>query len=135
MDAWAGNNPEFVGKWIFNDEAWVVSINQAVQRVPSRKQMWQGKQRGGEHPLVWLRDVVWNCRTGFLFARLSDERLEIEAVGNVKKIAGFRTGEGELVSELAGNLRRALQHCVAACLSFDTVGKGEGVKRHVVVRW
>ena len=64
--------------------------------------MWQGKQRGGEHPLVWLRDVVWNCRTGFLFARLADERLAIEAVGDVKKIADSALEKASWYQNLLG---------------------------------
>ncbi|KAF3044448.1 hypothetical protein E8E12_010774 [Didymella heteroderae] len=126
---------EFVGKWVSSEDALWPSLNEAVERMTSRKLMWQGKRSGDKHLMVWLRDVEWNPETLILFARLADEGLEMEAIGDVK-IAGFREmqGELELALEPAVSLRRAFQHGVAADLTFRSAGEGDGRERHVVVR-
>lgn len=126
---------EFEGEWVSNADARWASLNEAVQRLTSRKLTWQGKKSGDKHPMVWLRDVQWGRKTLFLFARLADEGLEAEAVDDVNKIAEFREmrGELELALEPATALRRAFQHGAAAELTLTSAGEGDGDERHVVL--
>lgn len=126
----AGRDVEFVGSWA---EVRIASLGEAVLGLTSRKHMWQGKRRGDGHPMAWLRVVEWNRRTVFLFARLADKGLEVDAVGDVKRIAEFRGQDGRLSLEPAESLRRAFQHRVAADLGFETIGEGEEGERHVAV--
>jgi predicted RNA-binding protein Jag len=60
--------------------------------------------------------------------------METAALDNIKKIAEFRDGEGELDLPPASKMRRGVQHCIAANMGgLKTVGVGEGGNRHVVV--
>lgn len=133
---WAERDVDFVGDWVFSADVQWASLNEAVDRMTSRKMMWQGKRSGDKHPMVWLRDVKWSRKTSFLFTRLADEGLEMESIGDVKKIAEFRNAQGELelALEPASSLRRAFQHGVAVELTLTSAGRGDGDDRHVVVR-
>ena len=132
---WAEQDLEFVGEWVSSADARWASLNEAVQRMTSRKWMWQGKKSGNKHAMAWLRDVQWSRKTLFLFARLADEGLEAAAIADVKKIAEFREmqGELELALEPTTSLHRAFQHGVAAELTLTSAGEGDGYSRHVVV--
>ena len=63
-----------------------------------------------------------------MFARLAHERLGMKAIGDVKKIAKFRAGKGELALDLAGSSRRVSQHCDAAKLCFIQWGRERKVR-------
>lgn len=129
-----GREVEFLGEWVTGEEARVARIADAVRSLAAKKHMWSGKRRGDENPLVWLRDVVWDRKTGFLFSRLADEGGEAAAVDDLKRIAESRAGQNELVLPPAESLRRAFQHRVAEDLGMKSAGEGEGDDRHVVVR-
>ncbi|KAF3032440.1 hypothetical protein E8E11_001401 [Didymella keratinophila] len=136
VKAWAELDLEFVGEWVSGADARWASLDEAVQRMTSRKLMWQGKKSGDRHAMAWLRDVQWSRKTLFLFARLADEGLEAAAIADVKKIAEFREmqGEPELALEPVTGLQRAFQHCFAAELTLTSAGEGDGDSRDVVVR-
>jgi hypothetical protein len=77
--------------------------------------------------------VVWNQKSGFFFARLTNEGLESTALDDARRVAEFRVGQTALVLPAAGNLRRASQHRGAEDLGLKTVGGGEGDHRHVIL--
>lgn len=129
-----GRELEFQGTSVSAEEARFASIDDGVRRMTSRKKEWPGKRRGDKHPLSWLHDVTWDRKTAFLYARFAFEGMEMAAIDDLKKIAEFRGGEGELALPPASNKRRSLQHRVAADMGgLKTTGVGEGDDRHVVV--
>ena len=78
--------------------------------------------------------MTWDRRTELLYALLAHEGMETAVLDNIKKIAEFRDGEGELDLPPASKMRRGVQHCIAANMGgLKTVGVGEGGNRHVVV--
>lgn len=131
----SGRDVEFVGEWVSSDDARFARIGEAVQRMTSRRQTWQGKRCGEMHPLAWLRDVVWDEKSRFVFARAAHAYQEGAVVDDLRRIAEFKVGQSEeLLLPPAGSLRRAFQHRTAADLDLKTVGEGDGDDRHVVVR-
>jgi hypothetical protein len=129
-----GREMKFQGTSVSAEEARFASIDDGVRRITSRKKEWQGKRRGDRHPLSWLHVVTWDERTKFLYAALAFEGMETAALDDLKKIADFRDGEGELALPPTSKMRRAFQHRVAADMGgLKTVGVGEGDDRHVVV--
>lgn len=129
-----GRELEFQGTSVSAEEARFASIDDGVRRMTSRKKEWPGKRRGDKHPLSWLHYVTWDRKTAFLYARFAFEGMEMAAIDDLKKIAEFRGGEGELALPPASNKRRSFQHRVAADMGgLKTTGVGEGDDRHVVV--
>lgn len=129
-----GRELEFRGPSISAEDLQFAKINNGVLRMTSKKRGWTGRRRGDKHPLSWLIYVTWDRRTELLYALLAHEGMETAALDDVKKIAEFRNGEGELELPPASKLRRGFQHCIAADMGgLKTVGVGEGDDRHVVV--
>lgn len=133
MSEEVGRQLEFVGSWVLPEDARLERISDAVLRMTSTKRSWPNKKRGEKHRLVWLRDVIWENKTRFLFGRLAQDGLESTAMDDVRTIAEFRAGEGELALPPTSNLRRAFQHSVAADLGLMSAGEGGGDDRHVVM--
>ncbi|KAF9700562.1 hypothetical protein EKO04_001760 [Ascochyta lentis] len=132
---WAVEHQDFVGTWVRSGDV-RFAIREAVVQMSSRKQMWHGKQCGGRHLLVWLRDVVWTRKTDDLFAILAHAGHEMAVIDDVGMIAEFEAAQDSLELKMSPEeaLRRAFQHRVAVDMGMETVGEGEGNDRHVVVR-
>lgn len=130
-----GRDLDFVGTWVLGEDARFAEISEAVRQLTSGRQMWQGKQRGDTHPMVWLRDITWSRQTTFLFAILAHTKLETVAVDCIRTIAEFKIerSKEELKLPPATGSMRAFQHKVAADLGMKTVGESKADERHVVV--
>ena len=129
-----GRELEFRGSSVSAEDIRFAKINNGVLRMTSKKKGWTGRRRGDIHPLSWLIVVTWDRETELIYAMLAHEGMETAILNDIKKIAEFRGGEGELALPPASKMRRAFQHRIAADMGgFRTAGIGEGDDRHVVV--
>ncbi|KAF2995658.1 hypothetical protein E8E13_001440 [Curvularia kusanoi] len=92
LEEMVGRKLKFSGKVVRGVDARFARIEEGLQQVTSRKNMWPGKKRGDKHPLSWLRDFSWRRATRESFAILvhEDQGQKVTLLDDVLNIARYK---------------------------------------------